>query len=82
MQIEEEIEEVTEFYTADEAAVSESNRTITKLPPKLSSTPAIHSVDFALKSGGETPDEDGPNSKSVAAFPEFGVDIVTRHNGE
>ena len=80
-QIEEEIEEITEYVSdKEEGEESSSNptttRTLTKTGPWLSEDPAMQSVECIL---AELNTELQRESLPVP-FPEFGVDIILHHN--
>ena len=78
MQIEEEIEEITEYVSDKEGEDSDPNptttRTLTKTGPWLSKDPAMQSVECILAELNT----ELKREKSVP-FPEFGVDIILHH---
>ena len=83
MQIEEEIEEITEYISdkeegcnaEDEASKSPTTtRTLTKSGPWLSKDPSMQSVECIL---AELNTE--LQRESAVPFPEFGVDIILHH---
>ena len=81
-QIEEEIEEITEYVSdKEEGEESSSNptttRTLTKTGPWLSKDPAMQSVECIL---AELNTE--LQRESSVPFPEFGVDIILHHNNK
>ena len=82
MQIEEEIEEITEYISdkeessnGDEGSKSPTTtRTLTKSGPWLSKDPSMQSVECIL---AELNTE--LKRESAVPFPEFGVDIILHH---
>ena len=80
-QIEEEIEEITEYdQESENNPPPDASRSVTKSGPWLSSRPSLHSVDCIL---AELNSEDisaiASDKNSQVPFPEFGVDIVLHH---
>ena len=81
-QIEEEIEEITEYISDDKdnagQETSTSSRSVTKSGPWLSSKPSLgNSVDCILAVLNNSSAEEAVGKPT--AFPEFGVDIVLHH---
>ena len=80
-QIEEEIEEITEYISDDKdnagQETSTSSRSVTKSGPWLSSKPSLGSVDCILAVLNNSSAEEVVGKPT--AFPEFGVDIVLHH---